>query len=229
MTCNRDLALPYVAPYVVFVGVTSLLGKLHFSREISYLACFILTSLTLLWARRHYLPLRGEKSVVVSIVTGIMAGIIGLIAWIILTRPFIDTSTEAPWSLPAFSLHLAAAGLLVPVFEELLMRGFIFRFILQWEASRREQAADPFGQALEEKSINDLSPATWSWSAVIISSLIFAAGHHPHEWLAAVVYGGLMAGLMINRRDLLTPVIAHGVTNIGLGLYIYFTGSWYLW
>ncbi|NPA25327.1 MAG: CPBP family intramembrane metalloprotease, partial [Deltaproteobacteria bacterium] len=146
-----------------------------------------------------------------------------------LVRPFADTGSGTPWPPIAFGLHLAAAGLLVPVFEELLMRGFIFRFILQWEASRREQAADPLGQVLEEKSINDLSPATWSWNAVIISTLIFAAGHHPHEWLAAIVYGALMAGLMISRRDLLTPVVAHAVTNIGLGLYIYFTGSWYLW
>ncbi len=229
MIPNRDLILPYMAPYVVFVGVVSLLNELHVSREIGYLACFILTGLTLLRARRYYLPLRGPKAAVASVAIGIATGIIGLGAWIVLVRPFADTGSGTPWSPTAFTLHLAAAGLLVPVFEEFLMRGFIFRFILQWEASRREATADPFGQTLDKKSINDLSPAAWSGKAVIISTLIFAAGHHPHEWPAAIVYGVLMAGLLIIRRDLLTPVVAHAVTNIGLGLYIYFTGSWHLW
>ena len=61
------------------------------------------------------------------------------------------------------------------------------------------------------------------------SSVLFALGHAPHEWVAAVAYGLLMAGLWILRKDLLSCVVAHAVTNLALGVYVQYTGRWELW
>jgi hypothetical protein len=38
-----------------------------------------------------------------------------------------------------------------------------------------------------------------------------------------------MAALWIVRKDLLSCIVAHAVTNLGLGLYVRATGSWALW
>ena len=62
-----------------------------------------------------------------------------------------------------------------------------------------------------------------------VPGMLFAAGHASHEWVAAIAYGLLMALLWIVRRDLLTCVVAHAVTNLTLALYVRETGSWQLW
>ena len=62
-----------------------------------------------------------------------------------------------------------------------------------------------------------------------MSVIAFAVGHPPAQWLAAFAYGLIMAGLWIVRRDLLTPIVAHAVTNLALYIYVFKTQSWGLW
>jgi hypothetical protein len=38
-----------------------------------------------------------------------------------------------------------------------------------------------------------------------------------------------MAGLWAWRRDLLTCVVAHAVTNLSLAILVWHTGRWELW
>jgi len=38
-----------------------------------------------------------------------------------------------------------------------------------------------------------------------------------------------MCVLYIIRKDLLSCMVAHGTTNFGLALYVYYTGHWQLW
>jgi membrane protease YdiL (CAAX protease family) len=160
---------------------------------------------------------------------GILAGVAGLILWIALLTPFVSIGDGKSWSQSAFILRLLAAGFLVPVFEEVLMRGFIFRLALQWDEARKSKATDALSIAMDQRSVNDVQPGAWSWAAIIVSTLVFTLGHTTPEWPASIAYGLLMAGLYIFRRDLLSCIVAHGVTNIGLAIYVYQTGKWYLW
>lgn len=72
--------------------------------------------------------------------------------------------------------------------------------------------------------MSEVSPGAWSWAAVGISILAFTSGHAVHEWPAALAYGLLMAGLWINRKDLIACITAHAVTNIALACFVYATG-----
>ena len=153
---------------------------------------------------------------------------VGIAAWVALLLPFPNPEAK-PWTDQAFALRLVAAGTLVPVFEELLMRGFVLRFALQWDLVRREGAADPLGVALDERSVNEVAPGAWTWAAVAVSTAAFALGHQAREWPAAVVFGLLMAWLWIRRKDLLSCVAAHATANVALALYVRATGSWGLW
>ncbi len=225
---NRSLVLPYVAPLLAYVFIASTL-KEYIPIEVNYLLRMIVVAGLLLWAWKWYIPIRGPKSPSMSIVIGVIAGLIGLFLWISLLTPFLNYDTNEPWSGTAFTLRLLSAGLFVPIFEELVMRGFVFRLAYQWGEARRNKESEPLQATLDDKCIDDVSPGSWSWIAIVCSTLVFASGHHVYEWLAAIAFGLLMSALWIIRKDLLSCIVAHGVTNVLLAIYVFQTDSWYLW
>jgi len=228
MVANRQLILPYAVPYLAYVGIASI-APTYLATDLGYLLRLIAVPLLLAWGWRWYCPLRGPRSLRGSVGVGAVAGLLGLVVWLALLAPFAATADAQPWTSQAFCLRLLSAGLVVPIFEELMMRGFIFRLALQWDRARKDGETDPLHAALDERTVNAVAPGAWSWAAVIVSTLAFASGHALHEWPAAVAYGLLMAGLWINRKDLIACITAHAVTNIALACFVYATGSWQYW
>ena len=225
---NMDLLIPYVAPYFAYVALSSVLHN-KLPEEIVYIMKLVIVPGLLFWAWKWYVPLTGPKNKWVSCLWGIVFGIIGLGVWCGLYAPFTTPAEAEPWSNTGFGLRLLTAGFVVPVFEELFTRGFVFRVALQWDLFRKKGTARPFSATLDEASIFDVAPGQWTPYAVIISTVIFTAGHLVAEWPAAIAYGALMAFLWIWRKDLISCIIAHGTTNIGLALYVYYSGHWELW
>ncbi len=226
---NSQLLLAYSAPYFAYVFIASVFDKLV-SVEISYLLRITVVTGLLLWFKKWYFSLSGPKRPIVSIIAGICTGFLGTFIWILLINPFTQgQSDQTAWSDSAFFLRLLSAGLLVPLLEEILMRGFLFRFALQWDKARKNREKEPLQTTLDHRSVNEVTPGEWSWMAIIVSTLAFTSGHHMQEWPAAIAYGVLMAWLYIIRKDLLSCIVAHAVTNISLALYILNTGKWYLW
>nr|MDJ0522275.1 CPBP family intramembrane metalloprotease [Planctomycetota bacterium] len=86
-TTNRDLLLPYVLPYALYVLVASVPADV-LSREGNYAVRILLAGGALAWGWRHYARLRGPGRVVPSIVTGVVAGLVGTALWIALVLPF---------------------------------------------------------------------------------------------------------------------------------------------
>lgn len=228
MIVNRQLILPYAAPFMVYVLFASISPD-HLSIEINYIMRMVICGGILIWAWKWYVPIRGPRAPFVSVVLGILAGLIGALIWIIMLLPFTDSLNNDAWPISAFTLRMVSAGFLVPVFEEMLMRGFVFRLALQWGEARKMKEDQPLASTLEEKSINNVAHGAWSWIAVIISTLVFASGHHMYEWPASIAFGLLMSFLWIYRKDLIVCIVAHAVTNISLAFYVLRTDSWYLW
>ncbi len=203
---NSRLFLPYFLPYFLYVGVASL----PLATSLSYGLRIVLAGAAVAYAWRYYRGIVGPRSPLVSIVAGVGAGLLGTALWILLVIP----AEAEPWGDTAFALRLLAAGLLVPVFEEMALRGFVLRYLVQM--------GGPGG-------VHDVAPGAWTWRAVLVSSVAFALGHRLGEMPAAVVYGLLMALLWIVRKDLLSCIVAHGTTNVALAFYVRETGSWGLW
>ena len=109
------------------------------------------------------------------------------------------------------------------------MRGYILRFALQWDNTRKKNKKEAFSIVMDERSINNAQPGAWSWLAIIISTVAFTLGHNLQAWPASVVFGLLMAWLWILRKDLIACIVAHSVNNIALAVYIFKTGNWNLW
>ncbi len=228
MIPNRRLILPYSVPYLAYVFIASFFES-YISIEANYILRITVVTVLIVWAWRWYFPIKGPKSPLVSVAFGIVAGFLGAFIWIFLLSPFVHLKDNQPWSNSAFILRLLSAGFLVPVFEEILMRGFILRFSLQWDNARKNDEDKPLRIALDERSINNVVPGAWSWLAVAISTVVFTSGHHLHEWPAAMAFGSLMAWLWIRRKDLIACIVAHSVTNIALAFYVLKTGNWNFW
>ncbi len=224
---NRRLAIPYLAPYFAYVAIAAVPAE-WLPREQSYALRALAVIGLLAWGWRTYVHVRGPRSALGSAAAGLVGGLVGLLLWIAMLQSL--AGSEGPvWSDAAFALRLAVASTLVPVFEELAMRGYLLGFLLQWQQAARAGARDPFGEALDRRSILELAPGAASPLVVAASSLVFMAGHSLVEDPAAFAYGILMAALWIARKDLLSCIVAHAVTNFGLGLYVRATGSWALW
>lgn len=227
-TSNRDLLLPYGVPYFAYVGIAAL-GADRISSELSYILKIIFVPLLLFWAWKWLAPMKGPRKMIGSVIYGAVFGVLGLAAWLLLMALFVEISGE-PWSGPAFLLRLFAASLIVPVFEEYFLRGYIFRVALQWDLDRKQNGLkSSLSRTLDENSINDVKPGAWSVAAVVISTLAFTVGHLTVEWPAAIAYGMLMCLLWIIRKDLLSCIVAHGVTNFLLAIYVWQTGHWGFW
>ena len=224
---NKDLLLPYLAPYLAYVAVASIL-KNQLTHEWSYAVRLLVVPALLVWGWKRYVPLVGPRSPVMSVMFGLAGGLLGTVLWILLLRPFVGNG-GAPWSDTAFWLRFVSAGLVIPIVEELLLRGYALRLAFQWDMARKAGLKDPFERAYHEQSIDQVAPGAWSILAVAISTILFASGHDIKEWPAAIVYGLLMVTLWIVRKDLLSCVIAHSATNICLALYVRTTGHWSLW
>jgi membrane protease YdiL (CAAX protease family) len=227
LTTNRRLAIPYLLPYAAYVAIASLPAD-WLSREQSYLLRAVLVTGALGWGWRRYVHLLGPRPAAGSVAVGAAGGLLGLGLWVAMLQSLVGSAGE-PWEDLPFALRLAVASTLVPIFEELAMRGYVLGFFLQWQSASKAGARDPFGEALDRRSIHELPAGAASPLAVAASTLVFMAGHSTVEYPAAFAYGLLMAALWIVRKDLLSCIVAHAVTNLGLGLYVRATGSWALW
>jgi membrane protease YdiL (CAAX protease family) len=224
---NRDLLLPYGVPYFAYVGIAAL-GQDRIPSELAYALKIIIVPLLLVWAWKWYAPITGPKSNLGSILYGIVFGVAGLIVWCVLLAPFIDIKGES-WTDSSFILRIFAASLIVPVFEEIFIRGYILKAALQWDMNRKDKNVTAINKTLDEDNVNHVRPGAWSIAAIAISTIAFTSGHLLVEWPAAIAYSLLMSVLWIIRKDLISCMVAHGTTNLGLGLYAYFTGNWGFW
>lgn len=117
----------------------------------------------------------------------------------------------APHELTPLMLVLRTirAALLVPVIEELFWRGWLPRWIQDTSFSRI-----PLGQ---------YTPVAF-WTTAVL----FAAEHGPY-WEVGLVTGIIYNWWMRRTRSLGDLMLAHGVTNLALSLYVIGTERWMYW
>jgi len=116
---------------------------------------------------------------------------------------------ENPFSRYGFLLvRFAGLALLVPLFEELMLRGWLMRSIVSADLARV-----PFGRV-----------TTMS----VVVGIAFPVLYHP-EKLAALVWFSLVTWLMVRTKNFWDCVAAHAVTNLLLGVWVLWSGEWRLW
>ena len=162
-------------------------------------------------------------------------GVLGVVLWIVLCKLRLEPRLLAPLGLdalfgigerPAYNpleqlrdhpgwaysflvIRFLGLALIVPIIEELFLRGFLMRFVMTdrwWEV--------PFGR------VTPLAVALGTLVPMLM---------HPNELLAAAVWFSLVTWLMVRTKNIWDCVAAHAVTNLLLGIYVVTQGAWHLW
>ncbi len=102
----------------------------------------------------------------------------------------------------------AGAAITVPLAEELAFRGYVMA-------------------ALSGKNVLPAAQLRFNWIAFILSSLFFGALHG--QWIAGTLAGMAYALVRYRTQRVADAVVAHGVTNGLLCIYVLVTGYWSYW
>lgn len=164
----------------------------------------------------------------------IVVGVVGAVVWIVLARwrpearllelvgadrllgvgarsgfdPFRELAGQPALAWLFLAVRLFGLVAVIAMAEEFFLRGFVMRFVVDEDWQRV-----PFGQ------VNVASAA----AGTIVPMLM-----HPGELLAAAVWFTLVTWLMVRTRSIWDCVVAHGLTNLGLAVYVLASGHWEL-
>jgi CAAX prenyl protease-like protein len=193
-----------------------------------YTAKIALTTLAMLAVLPGYLafPLR---------LNGIawIVGAVGAVGWILLSKlqvslyprlpemlsnvlemggrsgfnPLEELQTNPTWAWTFLAIRFFGLVVVVAVIEEFFLRGFLMRYVMDidWHLI-------PFGV------VNRLA---------LITVIVFPVIYHP-ERLAAAFWFSLVTWMMLRTRNIWDCVVAHGVTNLLMGLWVVYSGDWWL-
>jgi CAAX prenyl protease-like protein len=122
--------------------------------------------------------------------------------------PFAAFPAGSPWAWAFLTLRAVGLVAVVPLVEELFLRGFLMRYVV-----REEFWTVPFGL---------LAPAAAAACG------LYAVVTHPGEAVAAVGWFGIVSGIAAATRRPIDCILAHAATNLALGAYVLATGAWWL-
>jgi hypothetical protein len=218
---HRD-DLAYIAPMAAFLLLTQVGSSWPASMPVGYVIKTFLAGALLIWFRKSYTRIRWDYWWL-----GVLVGIVGIVQWVGMELLLLKYFPHYPrlaaeaydpvkmlghnpaWMWSFILIRWAGAALMVPFMEELFWRDFLWR---------TTQAPNDFKLA----GIGEPD-----WKAVLIVAALFASVHI--QWITALVWGLMIAVLLIRTRSLGACIIAHGVTNLLLGAYVQYTHDWYFW
>ncbi len=205
--------LPYAAPFARFAGLTGLQGLVPDGVAWVYPAKTVLTVL-LIVALRPWLVAEGSWRLVAASALGLVV----LVLWVLpeghyplleQPKPFdpfehYSRSTAFVW----IGFRILGTALVVPIAEEYFWRGFLIRWLV-----KADFRSVPLG--------------TFTWFSFLGTSLLFAVEHI--QWLPGLAAGVLYNLLWYRTKSLKACIWAHGVTNLGLAIWVLTTGQWVFW
>ena len=106
------------------------------------------------------------------------------------------------------AVRIIGLALIVPPVEEVFYRSLLYRYIVK-------------------SDFQSVSLGQFEWRAFIITSLVFGIVHF--EWLPGILCGAIYQALVIRQKRLGDAIVAHGITNLLLGLWVVWKGAWHFW
>jgi CAAX prenyl protease-like protein len=213
---------PYVIPFALFMIVTAVVEpQLKAQYVWVYAAKVVLVTGALIFFRRPWRDIRFDPKM---LALGTVAGLALCAIWVLGEKfipyphpsflgsraefnPFHEIPDAAQRGL-FIATRLFGMAVMVAAMEEIFWRSFLLRYL-----TRPEFESLPVGG--------------FQWGAAAIMAAFFAVAHP--EWLSAAVFAFAMAAILKQTRSLFACIVAHGVTNLALGVYVLTTGDWKFW
>jgi len=211
--------IPYATPFALFLLLTAPTKYFADYAPYFYITKTILVAY-LLWHWRHaYSADISHRIKPVEYLLSIAAGLVLLILWIASEDILPKIGTPSGFNPYAFqwpvaatvgliAVRLAGAAIVVPVMEELFWRSFIMRYAINPDFRKV-----PLGTF-----------SLFSFAAVVI---LFGLEHY--RIIQGIIAGIIYTLLVIRQKSLRGCILAHGVTNLGLGIYVLYTEEWLFW
>jgi CAAX prenyl protease-like protein len=106
--------------------------------------------------------------------------------------------------------RFARLVIVVPVLEELFWRGFLMRFLIK-------------------EDFTNVPIGAFQWRSFFIVAVAFMMVHQAADWPAALLCGIAYNLVAVRTGSLSACILAHAITNLGLGIYIMSTRQWGFW
>jgi len=210
---NWNLYIPYVLPFAVFLILTSAGGWFENGTYIIYpIKTVLVAALLFFYRKKYYDDIKLNFSLL-----AVLTGFIVFLLWVLPEGfyPKISHSSFNPYKFNNLNLayfliffRLFGASVVVPVFEELFWRSFLVRYIINPDFKK-------------------VAMGEFTWVSFVLTVLLFGSEHN--EWLVGIFAGVVYNCLLYYKKDLFSCILAHGVTNFILGVYVLKTQSWYFW
>jgi len=110
------------------------------------------------------------------------------------------------WGLA--SARLLGSSVVVPPLEEFFWRAFLYRWLMQ---------------------TNFLKVDLGRFHAKSFLIMILFFGFEHHRWFVGILAGAFYGWMLIRTKDVWAVSVAHGITNLLLGLYVLQEGAWGFW
>ena len=194
--------LIHIIPFLLYLIIPFLVKDIFWSYifKIVLVGCFVVffwKNYKIRWKTNYNFP--------------VFTGIVIFVVWVGLEGlyPLLGANTQfIPSNSYEVIAKLVGMILLAPVIEELFVRNFLYRLLI-------------------DQNFEKVKHGTFSWSAFVITSLFFGFAHS--RWLVGLITGVLLNLVYLRNKSIGSCVVAHYVANLLLAIFVVSTGAWQLW
>jgi len=231
--CGSWKPLPRVLPFAIFMAfIAPVEGILYLEKYIPSLADWsfeanlwlypaktaaVIACLVYFWPCYEELKGRGFGIGWKGFAFSIAVGALVYFAWVRMDWSWATIGKAAgydPFQAGAVAgpvlagIRLLGAAVVVPIMEELFWRSFLIRYMI---SSNYESV--PLGK--------------FTVGSFLATVLLFGSEHQ--LWLAGMLAGLAYTLVLYRTKSLWACILAHGVTNLLLGVHVLATGEWRWW
>jgi CAAX protease family protein len=204
---------PYTVPFVLLAIFIYLGPLLDISKGLLYPLQTIVIAASIVCFWKYF---KTEIRFTLDL-TAIFVGVAVFLIWVLPEGlyPQVGHSEFNPYDFADGELmylliacRLTGAVLVIPIMEELFWRSFALRFLIK-------------------SQFKEVPLGHFNWFSFAVVSLAFGFAHH--RWLPGIIAGAAYAAVLYRSKNLFSPILAHAVTNLLLGVYVIGTGKWHFW
>lgn len=211
--------LPYVFPFALFLLLTEPARFFPSLVPFLYVAKTVIVGAVLWFWRHKYTTDVSARLSFGEFVVAVLCGLLVLVLWIAPEGYLyqLDSGTGFdPYALTGskmaaiglIAVRLIGASVVVPIMEELFWRSFLMRYLV-------------------DVDFRSVAMGTFTLLSFFGTAVLFGLEHH--RIVVGIIAGLLYGLLLVRQKKLQGVVLAHGITNLGLGIYVISTGNWIFW